>query len=61
MASLAVIKNLDLLEDQIARVSAVSLCLMETQFQLEGGKEALHRGVIPALSLPAHALVGHLP
>ena len=56
MAPLTVVEDLNPLEDQIARVRAVPLCLMEIQFHLEGGKEALHRGVVPAFSLSTQAL-----
>ena len=56
MAPLAIVEHLNPLKDQIARVGAVSLCLMELQFHLEGGEKALHRGVIPAFSLSTHTL-----
>ena len=56
MAPLAVVEHLNPLEDQITRVSAVPLCLMEIQFHLEGGEKALHRGVVPAFSLSTHTL-----
>ena len=56
MAPLAVVEHLNPLEDQITRVSAVPLCLMEVQFHLEGGEKALHRGVVPAFSLSTHTL-----
>ena len=56
MASLAVVEDLDPLEDQITRVRAVPLRLVEIEFHLEGGKEALHRGVVPAFPLSTHAL-----
>ena len=56
MAPLTVVEHLNPLEDQIARVSVVPLCLVELQFHLESGKEALHCGIVPAFSFPAHTL-----
>ena len=56
MAPLAVVEDLDPLEDQIACVSAVPLCLVEIEFYLEGGKEALHCGIVPAFSFSTQAL-----
>ena len=41
MAPLAIVEHLNPLKDQIARVGAVSLCLMELQFHLDKSFQAL--------------------
>nr|WP_318636153.1 hypothetical protein [Deinococcus detaillensis] len=56
MATLTVVEHFNPFKYQAPRVSAVSLRFLEIQFQLEGRKEALYCGVIPALPLPAHTL-----
>ncbi len=56
MATLTIVKDLDPFEDQVSCVSAGSLRLVKIKFQLEGGKKALHRRVVPAFPLSAHTL-----
>ena len=56
MALLTVVEDQGSFEDQVARISAVPLSLMQDQFHLEGGEKALHCGVVPAFPLVAHVL-----
>src|SRR5258708_32193407 len=53
--ALGVVERLDVLEDAGPRLDPRVVVLMVDQFLLQGGKEALHWCVIPALADAAHA------
>ena len=55
MKALAIVEDLDIIEDLETRLfSRVELLLIDT-FRFERGKKALENGIIPAIAFSAHA------
>ncbi len=57
MGALAVVPPLDVLKDILAGLLPALVVSAVHPLLLQSGKEALHRGIIPTVSLAAHAAV----
>jgi hypothetical protein len=55
MATLAIVKDLDVLEDFLLGFFPGPILSMVGQLDLEGAEEALRRGIIPTVPPTAHA------
>lgn len=54
MAPDTIVEHLDVFKDHLPRLLAGGKAVVMQAFRFERAKEALHRGIVPAVSFPAH-------